>query len=85
MEQSTVKVYGTTWCPDCWRAKKILDTQHVTYQWVNIDEDAEAAEYVKQLNGGMRSVPTLVFMDGTVLVEPSNATLLQALSSRQKL
>ena len=84
MEPSKVIVYGTNWCPDCWRAKKILEARHVAYQWVNIDEDVQAAAYVKHLNGGMRSVPTLVFTDGTILVEPSNAMLLQELASRLK-
>jgi len=72
-------MYGTTWCPDCVRSKRFLDARQAAYEWVNIDEDAEAAALVMQLNHGMRSVPTIVFPDGTVLTEPSDRTLAAAL------
>ncbi len=85
-DEPVVTVYGTTWCPDCWRAKKVLEAQRVDYVWINIDEDAAAADRVKALNGGMRSVPTIVFPNGKMVVEPSNAALLQAvLAWRQRL
>jgi mycoredoxin len=68
-------VYGTSWCPDCRRAQKVLDLNQVPYTYVNIEEDESAAEYVVQVNRGYRSVPTIVCPDGSVLVEPSNLEL----------
>ncbi len=47
---------------------------------VNIEDDEDAAELVQTLNNGMRSVPTIVFPDGSVLVEPSNAALAAVLA-----
>lgn len=73
--QNTIVVYGTSWCPDCRRAQRVLDQNGVTYTYVNIEHDEAAAEYVVQVNRGNRSVPTIVFPDGAVLVEPSNAQL----------
>jgi glutaredoxin-like protein len=73
MEQ--IKMYGTTWCPDCLRAKQILNKHKIIFTWTNIEDDAEAAAYVEKVNGGYKSVPTIVFPDGSVLVEPSNAAL----------
>ncbi len=73
MEQ--IKVYGTTWCPDCVRAKQILNKHKVPFTWINIEENEEACAYVQQVNGGYQSVPTIVFADGSVLVEPSNSAL----------
>jgi len=73
MEQ--IKMYGTQWCPDCLRAKQILNKHKIEFTWINIEDDTEAAAYVEKVNGGYKSVPTIVFPDGSVLVEPSNAAL----------
>jgi mycoredoxin len=74
-QEDTIIVYGTTWCPDCWRAKKFLESRGIPYRWVNVEEEAQAGAYVEQVNGGQRRVPTIVFPDGSILVEPSNAEL----------
>ena len=74
-------IYGTTWCGDCRRARSLLDRFQVPYRWVDVDRDVEAARLVEKLNRGFRSVPTLVWPDGTMLVEPSNAELLKKLES----
>lgn len=69
--QEKIKVYATTWCPDCRMAKRWFDSHGVAYDYINIEEDDRAAAYVMKINGGMQSVPTIVFPDGSVLVEPS--------------
>jgi len=74
-EQESVVVYGTAWCPDCVRTKHILDRSNTPYVWIDIQHDPEATRKVEELNKGMRSVPTIVFPDGTVLVEPFNSEL----------
>jgi mycoredoxin len=76
-----ILMYTTTWCGDCRRAKRVFGDLGIPYTEVNIDEEPQAAERVKELNKGMRSVPTIVFADGTILVEPSTMTLLAKLSS----
>jgi len=68
-------LYGTEWCSDCTRSRRFLDRKRVRYQWVDIDEDAEARAFVEHANRGYRSVPTIVFPDGGILVEPSDAEL----------
>jgi mycoredoxin len=80
MAEAQIKVYGTTWCPDCIRAKRVLADHHTPYVWINIEENPEAVAYVEKVNHGLRSVPTIVFPDGTVLVEPGNAELSQKLA-----
>jgi thioredoxin reductase (NADPH) len=72
-------VYGTTWCPDCKRSKQFLGDQRIHYHWVDIERDPEAMAYVEQVNRGKRIIPTIVFTDGSILVEPSNAELAQKL------
>lgn len=72
-------VYGTIWCADCRRARALLKEFNVEYTWVDIDSDAAARTYIQELNNGNRSVPTIVFADGSVLVEPTNIELKQKL------
>jgi mycoredoxin len=73
--QDEIIFYGTKWCPDCRRSKKFLDRRGIAYRYVDIDRDREARAYVQEMNNGNRSVPTIVFPDGGILVEPSNEEL----------
>jgi thioredoxin reductase (NADPH) len=70
-----IKLYGTNWCSDCKRSKKFLGEQRVHYEFVNIEENAEGQAYVRELQQGGLTIPTIVFGDGSVLIEPSNAEL----------
>ena len=81
---STIIVYGTTWCPDCRHAKQFFGEQRIPYVNVDIEHDAAAMAYVEQVNHGMRSIPTIVFPDGSILVEPSNAQLAEKLGLQTK-
>ena len=74
-QMSRIVMYGTSWCPDCRRAQRVLEQNGVQYEYVNIEEDEAAAAYVVEVNRGYRSVPTILFPDGSILVEPSNAQL----------
>jgi len=76
---SSIMVYGAIWCPDCKRAKQFFGEQRVQYSNVDIDEDPKAVTFVEKVNAGKRSIPTIVFPDGQILVEPSNAQLAQKL------
>ena len=75
-----VTVYGAPWCPDCRRAKKFLGEQRVVFDWVDIDEDADGLATVERLQGGGRTIPTVVFADrGDHLVDPTNEALARRL------
>jgi len=82
MTENGVVVYGTSGCGDCRRAKKALERQGVDYAWVDVEKAKWAREEMLRLNGGDRRVPTVLFPDGTVLVEPSNAELGAKLDGR---
>ncbi len=75
MADSDITVYGAPWCPDCKRSKQFLAEQRIDYAWVDIDLDEAARAYVQQMNGGKQIIPTIVFGDGSVLVEPDNSEL----------
>ena len=74
-----ITFYGTTWCGDCRRARLVFDRHSIPYRWVDIDRDEKAARHVESLNRGNRSVPTIIWPDGSMLVEPSNDILAQKL------
>jgi glutaredoxin-like protein len=84
MSDSVIIVYASDWCGDCRRARRILNEHQVPYEWISIDRDKQAEQTVKTMNRGMRSVPTLVFPDGSILVEPTNAQLEEKLEVFQK-
>lgn len=74
-----IKVYGTSWCGDTRRARSVFEQNGIEYTWIDIDKDPEARKFVEQTNNGFRSVPTIVFPDGSILVEPSEIKLRQKL------
>lgn len=75
MFEDQIIVYGTTWCVDCYRTRRILERKGIDYIWVNIDRDKTGERLVLDINNGNRSVPTILFEDGSILVEPSTQDL----------
>jgi len=75
MPEAKITVYGAPWCPDCKQSKQFLGEQRVPYNWVDIDQDEEGRSYVQQVNNGRQIIPTIVFEDGSILAEPTNAEL----------
>ena len=66
-----VTMYTTTWCGYCFRLKKLMQREGIPFAEVDIEADQSAAEIVMSANGGNRTVPTMVFADGTALTNPS--------------
>lgn len=79
-----ITMYGASWCSDCKRSKQFLGEQRVKYNWVDLEQHPEATAIVQRLQGGKQSIPTIVFPDGSVLVEPSNAELARKLGLSTK-
>jgi mycoredoxin len=71
MKHKNLIFYGATWCGDCRRPKEFLDKHNIAYNYVDIDKKPQAALEVARINKGLQSIPTIVFPDGTILVEPS--------------
>lgn len=68
-------MYGAEWCGDCRRSKRFMDENKVNYNYIDVEADASASEKVIEINGGMRSIPVIVFPDGSHLTEPSDNDL----------
>lgn len=54
-------MYSTSWCGDCRAAKHALEALGIPYHEIDIDRHPEAEQRVLEVNGGRRSVPTLVY------------------------
>ena len=78
---SQIIFYGTNWCGQCFGSRKVLQQKGVDFIEIDIDENPDAAEKVLEINGGFRSVPTILFPDGSYLVEPSTSQLQSKLES----
>ena len=77
-----IKVYGAPWCPDCKRSKKFLAEHRVDFEWIDIDGDPEALAYVEREQNGGRTIPMIVFPDGSRLLEPGDDQLARKLGLR---
>jgi len=76
---TTVTVYGADWCGDCRRTKRWLAASGLEGTW--IDRDANPEVRAMLADAGYLAIPVVVLPDGTVLVEPSDAALADAVST----
>ena len=70
-----ITMYGADWCGDCRRSKRLLEDLDVQITHIDVEADESAAAKVIEINGGAKSIPVIVFPDGTHLTEPSDNDL----------
>lgn len=68
-------MYSADWCGDCVRSKRLLDSLEVSYELIDVESVPGASEKIIEINGGKRSIPVILFPDGTHLTEPSDIDL----------
>jgi mycoredoxin len=73
-------VLTTRWCGYCRRLKAQLDRGGIEFREIDIEDHAEGAAMVAQVNDGNLTVPTVLFRDGSALTNPSAAQVGQRLS-----
>jgi mycoredoxin len=69
--EQKIVIYGNDWCRDCHSAKHWFETHDVAYEYLNIEQDEQAAADMLKANGGIGRVPTILFPDGSFLIEPT--------------
>ena len=74
-------MYSTSWCGYCKRLKSQLSDLGVSFEEINIEEVEGTAAIVEKVNGGNRTVPTLVFSDGSAMTNPSARQVVDKLAS----
>jgi glutaredoxin len=59
MTQANVTVYGSMTCPDTTRATALLYAKQIPFEFKDVDESPELNEYIADMNGGKRVMPTI--------------------------
>ncbi len=71
MFMAKITMYSTQWCGYCQRLKAQLKRENIEFDEVDIEQDENAANLVEKVNGGNRTVPTVVYEDGSAVTNPS--------------
>lgn len=71
LNPAKIIMYSTQYCSDCLRAKAFFEANDIPYERILLEGNREATEFVMKMNNGYKSVPTIIFPDGSVLVEPT--------------
>ena len=64
-------VFTTRWCGYCIRLKSQLSRAGIGFREIDIEDHADGAALVADINNGNLTVPTVVFHDGSALTNPS--------------
>lgn len=81
MAHADITMYGADWCGDCRRSKRLFEELDIQVNHIDVEVDESAAAKVQEINGGAKSIPVIVFSDGTHLTEPSDNDLKAKLTS----
>jgi mycoredoxin len=76
---ATITVYGADWCGDCRRSKRLLAARDVAFDWVDVAAQPEIRAELTA--NGYPAIPVIVMPDGSILMEPSDAALAEALDA----
>lgn len=68
-------MYGADWCGDCTRAKQWFERNNIDYTWIDLEDEPYEIAAVIRYNKGRKSIPVVVFPDGSHLTEPTDAEL----------
>jgi len=75
MDNEAIQVYGAKRWGDFFRVEMILDNHQIKYQWIDSEYDEKDRAFVSQVNDGCIVIPTILFNNGSILVEPTNIQL----------
>jgi glutaredoxin len=75
-------IYSSAWCPDCRRAKRVLEEAQAHFEEIDIDQDPQAEAMVLERSGGRRVVPTLRFGDRVWAFNPEPPLLRRLLNGK---
>lgn len=75
-------VYGADWCADCHNVRLVLDSNNITYEYRNTDDQAVHAEMLALVDG-KDEIPVLV-RGQDIIQNPPNDALLQWLGIKEE-
>jgi thioredoxin reductase (NADPH) len=75
-----IRVLGSRWSPQALEIKSFLAGNHVPYQWLDVETDAEAGRMLEGAPG--RKLPLVVFPDGEQLEAPDASQMARKIGLR---
>lgn len=79
---SEIQVYGADWCGVTFRVREYLMHARLSYDFLNIEQDPEARQFVLATTDGRLRFPVVVVEDH-IVVDPTIAELQRELESRE--
>jgi thioredoxin reductase (NADPH) len=70
-----IRVAGTLWSASSHTIKDFLARSQIPYQWLDIEQDAEARALVDAVSNEQHHLPVLFFPDGSTLINPHITTI----------
>jgi mycoredoxin len=70
-DSGSITMFTTVWCGYCNRLKSQLSREGVPFTEIDLEANPEHVDFVEGVNGGNRTVPTVVFPDGSTATNPS--------------
>lgn len=77
-----IRVAGTLWSARSHTIKDFLARSQIPYQWLDIEQDAEARALVEAVNKEQHRLPVLFFPDGSTLIDPHITTVAEKVGLR---
>jgi thioredoxin reductase (NADPH) len=70
-----IRVAGAMWSAASHEVKDFLARHQIPYQWLDVESDAKARALAESCADGTLKIPTVLFPEGGVLVQPSTREL----------
>lgn len=78
--EGTVTIFSAPWCRFCTALKERLVESRISFREVLVEEDAAAEQIAADANGGDWIIPTVLFSDGSLRVNPGAADVIDRLA-----
>jgi len=70
-----IRVAGTLWSASSHAVKDFLARNQIPYEWLDIEQNADARKLVEEVNKTTPGLPVVFFPDGQTLVDPDHRLL----------
>src|SRR5688500_1778602 len=79
-----IRVAGHALSPQSYEVKDFLASNHVPYQWLDMEDEDTVRDLLSGATGGAARLPLVFFPDGSVLVQPTARELAEKVGLQTK-
>ncbi|MBD2435887.1 FAD-dependent oxidoreductase [Nostoc sp. FACHB-110] len=79
-----IRIIGSRWSPKTHHIKDFLARNHTPYQWLDIESEEEAIQWISSIKCNPRHLPVVVCPDGSYLTQPSHAELAEKIGLKMQ-